>query len=370
MAEQDDSADTPDPGRELAERVTFPEPPEPGFDIRGAQPRDLIRRGLPPRPDPDTSPLLAEIWDRMLLERPPESFFIPRLDFARPSADNAEPRGGAPLIGGGRWGTSENWSGAVIAARNDMRFAVAAAIWTVPVPQLPPGASFKNLPANDDWRASFWVGLDGHRLASQSLPQIGTTIVIEGGKQPPVFRAYAWAQWWVRNRRFGEIEITNFDVAPGDTVIAWLTVISPVAVLFNIRNLSSPTMPGGILWAAGSPDVAKDPPGGDRSMAPVEGSAACWIAERPLSMPPPLAKVPDVLYPLPDFGSMTFDICAAGMTDPDDPVSPLIQRTLTAARYIRMVEVAADAPPRSRVISAPKAPASGGPSMTIDYVAP
>jgi hypothetical protein len=43
---------------------THPLPPD-GFDPRAASPLELLRYGLPPRPDPAVRPELAAVWDEV-----------------------------------------------------------------------------------------------------------------------------------------------------------------------------------------------------------------------------------------------------------------------------------------------------------------
>lgn len=349
-------------------RIKVMRPPAAGFDPLTATDDELLDAGLPRRPDDRLYPDLHAQWRRLVLPLPRE---MPATGWELLLGAAGNTPEDASAMRGGRWGSSRNWSGALIAARDNCRFQAMVAVWTVPSPGLPPGASLASPPVNGSWRASFWIGLDGHRLASRSLPQLGTTILIEAVNGAPVLSAYAWAQWWVRDHRFGEVKISNFPLDFGDTVIAWLEVVSPTEVQFNMRNLTKDTPTRGIRWTAG--EVPEDPAGGDRSIAPVEGSAACWIAERPLSMPPPLATVADVLYPLPAFDvanapadpqPVTMDVCLALMREQDDPTRPAVLRDLTCARKLRMMEAMDDQPGTRRLIQ----PGGRGLRTSFSYV--
>ena len=140
---------------------------------------------------------------------------------------------GADAWGGTRLGSSANWAGALIAAPNGGRYTGVSARWRVPPAdaiRLPPGAAPNAAPspAVDSYKASIWIGLDGHRASSGSLPQIGTTLALDHKPGDPaciagtefVLKTYAWVQWWVKGKDsqpgYIEVPVPGFEVKPGD----------------------------------------------------------------------------------------------------------------------------------------------------------
>lgn len=354
---------------EVARRVSvFPDPP-PGFDAPTARAEEIAAYGLPPRPGPEAPPAVLRLWDRLVAppyERVSPLFDVdPAVVHAGPGRHPASNSGALGVAGGSRWGTSRNWAGAVIRARDARRFASVVAAWRVPVPSLPAGATANAPPPQGSWRASVWTGLDGDRGGSLSMPQMGTTSVME----PAGPRAYLWAQWWVRDRPYGECVLTSLPVQPGDAVVCWITVAARDDVWFHVRALGA-NLFATFRWKAG--EVAAQDPGSnqvlDRRTAPVEGLAAEWIVERPMTLPG--TPAPMTLHPLPAFGEAVFadpvatatasgTMVASGTGDPWSTAGT--PRDLTACRLLRMTEVRT-APPVVRVVAAPPAaPPAAGP---------
>jgi hypothetical protein len=143
-----------------------------------------------------------------------------------------------------------------------------------------------------------------------------------------------WHQWWVRGQQFGPVTFSNLPLDFGDEVICTLTVLDETRVRFHIKNQTKGPLVND-EWIA------------DRPEAPVEGSAAEWIAERPTMMGS------DVLYPLPDYGFVDFSGCLAE-TNPIPPFPPgATPRNLDATRLMRMVQEYGK-PARMGVISTPQ----------------
>lgn len=312
----------------------------------------------PPEATPDSPADLTEFWNE--LSWGPTFGDAEALDFdgsARPGfcgeAQGASNSGAAAGFGASRWGSSLNWSGAVLHARNGQRFRAAAARWVVPgatrpvenvlegrpVPDMPlrMAALAEGKPLPDSWRCSVWVGLDGHRLSSLSLPQIGTTTIVEAKDGVPRTRTHAWAQWWVRGKMYGEQRFQHspdkpFEVNAGDRVTAFLVMLSRSEVLLRIRNERTKRI-GSAIWSSG--EVGPEGNIGPvqqihRQPAPAEGAAAVFVVERPTVM------FGDELYPLPDFGEVVFERCVAGLRGPSDKNRTRLV-DLTGARLIRMV---------------------------------
>jgi hypothetical protein len=327
--------------RAVRRRVrTFPAP-DVNFNPLQATDAQLERFGLPLRPDAERHPRMFALWARML--SPPliireaafgfETGFRHNFLMSSTAGGGAgEPRSG--VMGTSRHGTSENWSGAIIAANGGERFTRIWATWQVPTPAMPQGLAGMGAPA-PEYRCSAWVGLDGHRLGSVSLPQLGTTSILTTGAGGVPSIVVPWHQWWVRDQEYGPVTFTNLNLDLGDEVICTLTVLDEDTVRFHIKNQTK----GPLVtdeWDA------------DRPEAPVEGSAGEWIVERPTELNS------DVLYPLPDYAFVDFSGCSAETSDvPPFPPVAITPRDLDATRLTRMVEEYPN-PTRICVISEPQ----------------
>jgi hypothetical protein len=365
-------------------RIITPVPlPRTGFDARLAADTELRDFRLPPRPDALRTPRLRAYWD-WLFSTPPR-FVVPEYGATTPvfhatASDSGE--GAFTSTGGfgGRWGTSRNWSSAVIAARDGKLFTSAVAEWQVPEAKLPPNIGAGAIAALPGGRlqCSAWVGLDGYRLCSRSLPQVGTASLIDA---QGVSRHYLWVQWWVRGKFFGEAPIHNFPVAAGDRIGATITVVSPTNVSFFVKNART-GMAITVDWASGTytGDMnGKIKPENDprvRTDAPVEGRHAVFAIERPSVMPP--ASVLGTIRPdevesftLPDFGRGIFAQALAEMRAPDGNPESAEERDLTAARWLRMIAPALTRqPPRVHFAAKPRAPAQAGSAgLDVGFVA-
>jgi hypothetical protein len=358
-------------------------------------PDDIRALGLPSRPDPVATPRLAQAWEAALSPMPhfllldresptprPGETWVPKLQARMLRRFGSETGGGLSgptLAFPGRWGTSRNWSGAVIAARDGGRFTRVVGAWKVPEAKLrnPP------VPASrlhgDAYKQSVWVGFDGYRLCSRSMPQAGTTsawdpeqaekAAAEGKEYNGTY--YLWAQWWVREQWYGEAEIDGFVVQPGDRIEVTLEVMADRKdvrfVVFNRgRDDTVPPFAVTIFWTEGvyvgtvgtAPSGEIKPLGEtnlERGNAPVEGQHAVWCVERPSVMPsdaerkelkPHQVKA----YALPAVSDSVFTRALAEMRLPD---GTSVERDLTAARKIRMIEPVRGPDPRVLFTSSP-----------------
>jgi hypothetical protein len=298
----------------LKPRLRLTDKPPDGFDPLEASTEELDKFGLPPRPHPEAHPEAYAHW-RRLLSKPlvilPAVFpvfktldyritgYVAKKKFVFAMMDHHE--------------TSSNWSGAFITANERGPFFMVFGSWIVPTPTRPAFG------ADGDYRSSTWMGLDGVRRHSRALPQLGTTqrVTVAGGVSTPMIEA--WWQWWIRGANFPPVPIDpNFVVAAGDQVMCLLFVLAPDRVGFFIKNVTQ----GGALAHAD----AKLPP--VSGIAPselfVRGAHAEWIEERPMKLGS------NDLYPLADYGTVTFSDCLG--------VVPVEARDLSGARLLRMVE--------------------------------
>jgi hypothetical protein len=252
-------------------------------------------------------------------------------------------------------------SRAVITARESMLFRTVAGRWAVPAPTPPANASSMPLPPGGAWQCSVWLGLDGYRRWSRSLPQMGTVSEVDGADGALKAATYVFAQWWVRGKTFGEVRISNMPVKPGDEVSCLLTAEGPTEVIFAMTNHTQGVSLS-LSWSQGQVEI--DAGQLNRSDAPVEGRNAVWCVERPLTRP--IGPQQPALFSLPVIEPVGFREALAEMHDPADAAAQPVMRDLTAARLLRMVTPAEGAGgPRVDVLVSPKAPAAGGRSLQV-----
>jgi hypothetical protein len=295
---------------ELRPRLHLSPQPRVDFDPLAASADELDMFGLPPRPDPKTQAEAYALW-RKLLSKPlvilPAVFpvfktvdyritgYVTKKKFA--FTDHQE--------------SSSNWSGGFITANERGPFSMVFGSWIVPTPKRPTNGP------DGDYRSSTWIGLDGVRLYSRALPQVGITqrVTVTGGVPSPTTEA--WWQWWVRGANNPPVPFDpSFVVAAGDRVMCLLVVLAPDRVRFFIKNVTQ----GPLAHADADLPAGSFPP----SELSVRGAHAEWIEERPMQLGS------NDLYSLADYGTVTFSDCLA--------VVPVEVRDLRGARLLRMVE--------------------------------
>jgi hypothetical protein len=266
---------------------------------------------LPSRPDPEREPDLYEHWKEMFTE--PLRFVL------------AESRSFlvAPFE------ASSNWSGGYVLPHDGNRFTRVVGRWQVPEVQLGAGPNPKSMP----FCCSIWVGLDGKKRWTRSMPQVGTvqTIALDGTRETPSL----WWQWWLRDKPSGPNEISGVKIKSGDVVLCSLTVMSPNLVRFHVKNRNTGSFA----------TIAVSEP------KPVLGATAEWVVERPAD--PDLGSGgldPGPLFPLPDYGSVTLERCAARVEIMPGSGKP--HHFHWQPRLIRMIQTL-PGPTRTAVISTP-----------------
>ncbi|NGM18696.1 hypothetical protein G3576_01635 [Roseomonas stagni] len=279
---------------------SLPMPPA-GFDpVEKAA--DLLRLpefGLPAMPDAAREPALYRLWREMLAA--PLRFVA---DDSRPHV----PKGGTPPAAAGmrlfslpirsrearRLPASPNWSGFTRFPSRGDRFSRVAASWIVPA--VAAGAPEDRTTL--DYRCSIWIGLDGKRRWADSMPQLGTEQTAGGTTR-------LWWQWWTPKSRRFQHYVDGVAVKPGDTVYCDLSMVAPDRVRLHFANRSTNEFTA----------VEVD------GEAPMRGSSAQWILERPAE-PELTATTVEAgeLYPMPSFGAVSpLAFAARGMT-PDGAV--------------------------------------------------
>jgi hypothetical protein len=300
---------------EIAKRISFYDVPPEGFDPRDAPPAMLAKFGIPPKPNGEELPMLAEFWTEMfsppLMFRKEEYALMPD-----PVLISDQLR----MSTTGQRESSLNWSGAYVTPRNGRQFTEVHGRWQVPAVTAPAGTS-----GNPEFRSSTWIGLDGQRrYFDSSLPQIGTAQFLNAPSDPPYS---VWFQWWLRDNPVTYYPvILLLPITPGDRMMASLRVLNETRVHFLVKNRST-----GIFFR-----FTMDAPSDMSSsiQANVSGATAEWVVERPTS-----ASTGE-LHELPDYGSVVFRCLAiSAHMPPGGTPGPQVESALDGARFINMYKV-------------------------------
>jgi hypothetical protein len=319
----------------LKGRVQLFEPPPADFDLLRASDDALLKFGLPRRPNDKFAPEVYRVWAEMLSKplkiMPPVFTFDPSYQLHLPRASSRGANNAAQAAAGGfrRVESSLNWSGAYITPRRPNRFDMALGSWTIPTPTLPPSIRGKKQPDDGDYRASTWIGIDGHQqYPGASLPQIGTTQQIElaDGKRTTTYSA--WWQWWAKGQNIFPIvfDQATMPIAAGDRIIATIVVLNERKVLAILKNQTT----GHLVTLA--PDAPQIPATGKTAgfQVKIRGKSAEWVTERPTRF------FSREMYRLPDYGLVTFKDCLA-VSSGQGGATPVTQDARDA-RPIRMYE--------------------------------
>jgi hypothetical protein len=320
---------------DLKKRLRPTPPPPAGFDPLNATSDELVHFGLPPRPDRDRYEAAYGVWHRTMsppLKIVPATFPVLTGKFDYRVSVEALILQVAPSY---HLESSANWSGGYITANHTGPFLMVFGSWTIPTPNPPAGAP------GGDYRCATWVGLDGLRRYSDSLPQLGTTQRVVVGATGTTRTVEAWWQWWIRGANYPPVPFpASFTVAIGDAVTCGLVMLSSTLVLVFIKNNDSGLYAGYVVVAPGAAASLS-------AIAALRGAHAEWIAERPMQLGS------TDLYPLADYGLVDFSDCLT--------VVPSQGRDLRGARFIWMSEMRRP-PLRSTIISSA---GKTGPPQTV-----
>ena len=267
---------------------------------------------LPAMPRQDDEPDLFRFWNALFSD--PLEFVHGDLSYAAPPTANFQTVGAVAQRT--RQLSSLNWSGASITPRDGGMFTDVFATWTVPEVQVPPAGD-----EHIQYKSSCWVGLDGQRSYPDStLPQIGTEHGINKPTLPEGDHYSVWIQWWP----IPELTIAGLPVTHGERVFCWLTAISYTRVrcIIKIANDIGRTQ----RFYLDAPRINYTPPLLECIQARISGATAQWIAEAPTN------SQTEQIFPLPDYGTVTFEQChAISARDPrtvtedflaEDPLNP------------------------------------------------
>lgn len=268
---------------------------------------ELVRHGLPPRPDPSKSSRAARLW--LLSAHRFRSHIIPKLT-PNPGRIHGPVRRNRILPGSTGY-TSDNWSGKVYASGGP--YGEAWATWTVPLVQPPPGA------AAGTYVSAIWLGFGGFN-ANSPLLQAGTEQDVTLDAAGNIARnCYAWTEWFTDVAQEPEqiVPAQQFPANPGDSIALFLHWPGGTTGLATFMNLDT-----GV-----SASIPITQPNDGTVMT---GDSVEWIVERPSDLingvwePQPLADYGIVNISTAEvkagYNSSTNQITFAGANDAD-PIS-------------------------------------------------
>lgn len=255
---------------DLARRLfVMPKRPE-TFDALKARAAELEFFGLPPQPD-KRHEVAYRLWEQLVTTRPvPDELLIDIL----PAALVDHRITVNQLTTTGHQQTSANWSGATVAADVERPFGQVYGRWEIPEIALPDDAA-----EGDEYACSIWIGLDGAKATSWSMPQAGTTVSVKLHNGAPEYDCYAWFQWWIRFEQRPPVKIPSIPVHKGDVMIFALNVLGPSLVGISVSNVTQDLE---FNQKIDAPEISIPLPGYTISK-PVEARTAEWIAERPMN---------------------------------------------------------------------------------------
>jgi hypothetical protein len=189
-------------------------PPPSSFNPLMASNDQLLRYGLPPRPDASKSPKLYAQWMqgmsiRLIAVVPTFTRTTVQHGPARdvPTNDKSRPKNGATYNT-----TSSNWSGYTILDIDGpfLPSQSTTSIASVGAELAVPKATCTQLKSGQYW-SSQWVGFDG--FVSRDVVQAGVTADLSCPAAMASY--YLWMEWFPAY----EIKIGTFPVAPGDELL-------------------------------------------------------------------------------------------------------------------------------------------------------
>lgn len=184
--------------------------PPPGFNNLKATNTDLLKYGLPVRPDKTNNPRLRAKWERAM-SRP--------LKFVPPTVkiNNIVHPPKSAGTGGSAGAINNNiWSGAVITQPPPgKKFDIISASWIVPNAYPPQSAKVGNGWKDGTYQSWAWIGIDGWNTSGVLQTGTASYVTVANG-QITQQGAYPWFEWFPAL----EMAFTDLTVKPGDVVSA------------------------------------------------------------------------------------------------------------------------------------------------------
>ena len=266
--------------------------PPKGFEPLKASNSELAKYGYPARPDKDTRPKHFEKWTSFLSR--PIQVVAPEFAIVR---TGRQPAAATTKGDASANATSSNWSGAVIMnPPSGTRFNSVSASWVVPNAWPPLSAWTGSGWKDGSWESVTWVGIDGY-TAQQSILQAGTKSVVTVKNGNVTHTSWAWFEWFPAY----EIQFSNFQVSPGDTVhVMVCSLSSPSQGIAIVNNISSNK---GTSTNVSAPTPA----------SALVGKNAEWIVEDD--------TLGSSLAPFSDYGAEFFYDCLAGAGQDEENIS-------------------------------------------------
>jgi len=225
--------------------IRLPVAPPAGFKPLSASNAELLKHGLPPRPDAKQCPQLYGVWHR-ILSHPLKFVSAKPVPLRTNKVLNRVPNleEGASKKGEEDIHTCHTWSGAVnnnLPA--DYKFTYVTGSWAVPraYPQnwAWTGSTWSTSAQKDsnEFKSGTWVGIDGYHTSHDVL-QAGTgqrcTVNSDGSLEHYTF---PWFEWYPDDAQ----RLEGFDVNPGESVTVQVASLGDDEGLIFFYNESNCT---------------------------------------------------------------------------------------------------------------------------------
>jgi len=259
------------------------------FDPFKASNSDLVKYGLPARPDESKRPHHYQKWKRFMNR--PAHYAAPNISVLKTGRRPAANKGNASANA-----TSSNWSGAVVLTPpTGETFTSVSASWVVPN-AWPPLSAWNGSGWNDgSWESVAWVGIDGWS-AQNAILQAGTKSVVTVTGGTITQECWAWFEWYPAF----EMPFGGFPVKAGDTVEVLVCAPTPTTGAVFVHNTVAN------LYTSTSIDAPN-------AAAALQGQNAEWILEDD--------SINGSLAPFSDYGATFFYDCLGGSATQEVNVS-------------------------------------------------
>lgn len=250
--------------------------PNSALDPLTASADDLVKAGLPPRPEDPA--LLARYQNVFKRLQGKFQYVTPtfRVDPSKTTHTNRGSRNGAGTE------TYDNWSGGVVYAPSGQSFKWVQGDWVVPNVYAPK--------QNQWYYCANWIGLDGD--GSGDVCQAGMICAVYQSGSSITRTIYPWHEWYPQSW----VEITNLTINPGDMITMLLCTAQGEGSTSATIYFTNQTSGVSTSYTITAPSGTK-----------LAGNSAEWIVETPV--------VNGQLTQMPDYGEVFFSNCTAGLTN-------------------------------------------------------